>query len=184
MIRRYHVIYDSDDETFIVHREASVIPDMDFSMNKSVLHVLYPEDIKNMVIINTVEDNMKAFTKRDVKGEKAERKIYAKLLYRMNAGFMWLIKNNQMKNCEVLVASDLIEIPKDITYLKKKVFLTADIFFVNGIPFFMSLRRKIDFRGMSHLKRRTAEIIFDAFKAIFRLYLQQSFHIQTVHSDA
>ena len=36
---------------------------------------------------------------------------------------------------------------------------------------------------MSHLKVRTAEIIFDAFKAIFRFYIQQGFHIQTVHAD-
>ena len=45
------------------------------------------------------------------------------------------------------------------------------------------MSRKIDFTGVSHLKGRTAEIIFDAFKAIFRFYLQQGFRIQTVHKD-
>ena len=83
-------------------------------------------------------------------------------------------KNNQIKNCEVsvrntdtiqdiwvkyisalkgknvrdkptLVALDCIKIPKYIAYLKKTVFLTAEIFFVNGIPFFISPIRKIDF---------------------------------------
>ena len=51
------------------------------------------------------------------------------------------------------------------------------------MPFFISMSRKIDFTGVSHLKGRTAAIIFDVFKAIFRFYLQQGFRIQTVHAD-
>ena len=155
---------------------------------------------------------MKAFTKRDVEGANAARKLYAKLLYPSNTDLKWLIKHNQIKKCEVsgrnidtaqeiwgkyisalkgktvqgkpnVVASDCIKIPKDIANFKKKVFLTADIFFVNGMPFFISLSWKIDFTVVSHLKGRTAAIIFDAFKAIFRFYLQQGFRIQIVHED-
>ena len=55
MIRQYRVTYDSDDETSIVHREASALPDMEFKMQKSVLHVFYPEDIQNMVPMNTLK---------------------------------------------------------------------------------------------------------------------------------
>ena len=46
---------------------------------------------------------MKAFTKCDAEGATAARNMYAKLLYPSNADFKWLIKNNQIKNCEVLV---------------------------------------------------------------------------------
>ena len=80
-----------------------------------------------------------------------------------------------------MVDSDRIKISKEIANLKNTVFLTADIFFVNRILFFISLSRKIDFTGVSHLKGQTAEIIFDAFKAIFRFYLQRGFHIHAVH---
>ena len=82
-----------------------------------------------------------------------------------------------------MVALDCIKIPKDISNLKKAVFLTAEIFFVNRVPFFIYLYRKMDFTGVSHLKGWTAEIIFDAFKDIFRFYLQQGFRVQTVHAD-
>ena len=58
---------------------------MEFRMHKSGLHVWYVEDTNNMVLINTVEENMKAFTKRDAEGAKSERKLYAKLLYPSNA---------------------------------------------------------------------------------------------------
>ena len=56
-----------------------------------------------MVLMNTVEENMKAFTKRDVEGAKAARKLYAKLVFPLHTYFKWLIKNNQIKNCEVSV---------------------------------------------------------------------------------
>ena len=133
-----------------------------------------------MVLMNMFEENMKDFTKRDVKGAKSTRKLYAKLLYPSNANFKWLIKNNEIKNCKVsvqnidiaqeiwgkdisslkgktvqgkpiVVALDCIKIPKEIANLKKTVFLTADIFFVNRIPLFVSLSRKIDLTGVSHL---------------------------------
>ena len=127
--------------------------------------------------------------------------MYPKLLYLSNVDFKWLIKNNQIKSCEVsvwnidtaqeiwgkdfsylkvntvqgkptVVALDHIKIPKDIANLKKTVFLTADIFFVNGIPFFISLSRKIDFTGVSHLKGRMTATIVNAFKALFIIHLQ------------
>ena len=92
--------------------------------------------------------------------------------------------NGKTVRCKPTVVSwDRIKIPKEIANLKKTVFLTADIFFVNVIPFFIPLSRKIDFTGVSHLQGRTAAIIFNAFKAIFRFYLQRGFLIQTVHAD-
>ena len=82
-----------------------------------------------------------------------------------------------------VVALDRINIPKGIANLKKTLFLTAEIFFVNRIPFYISLRRKTDFIGVSHLKGRTAAIIYNAFKAIFRFYLQRGLCVQTVYAD-
>ena len=103
MMRQYRVTYDSDNQTFVVHQEAYALSDMEFRMHRSGLHVLYLEDINNLVLMNTVEENMKAFTKRDVEGAKAARKLYAKLLYPPNADFKWLIKKNQIKKIEVSV---------------------------------------------------------------------------------
>ena len=129
-----------------------------------------------------------------------------------NADFKLLIKNNQIENCKLsvqnidtaqdiwrmdisalkvntvqgkptVVALDRIKITKAIANLKKTVFLTAYIFFVNGIPFFISLSRKIYFTGVSHLKGRTVVTIFYAVRAVFIFYLQQGFCIQTVHAD-
>ena len=72
-----------------------------------------------------------------------------------------------------MVTSDHIKIPKEIANLKKTVFLTAEIFFVNGITFFIYPSRKNDFTGVSHLKGSKAAIIFDDFKDIFIFYIQR-----------
>ena len=55
MIRQYRVTYDSNDQTLIVHQEAFALPDMEFRIHKSGLHVLYPEDVNNLVKMNTVD---------------------------------------------------------------------------------------------------------------------------------
>ena len=39
---------------------------MEFRMHKLGLHVFYPEDIKNMLLMKTVEEKMEGFTKHDV----------------------------------------------------------------------------------------------------------------------
>ena len=87
MIRHYYVTYHNDDQTFIVHREASALPDIEFRMHKSGLHMLYQEDTKKLLLMNTAEENMKAFTKRDIEGAKESRKLYTKLLFMSNGSY-------------------------------------------------------------------------------------------------
>jgi hypothetical protein len=63
------------------------------------------------------------------------------------------------------------------------VFLTTDIFFVNEIPFFLTLSRKIWFTAVNHLADRTVPHIFNTFKEMYQYYLHHGFHIKTVHAD-
>ena len=82
-----------------------------------------------------------------------------------------------------VVEADRIQKPKEIKNLQETVFFTADIFFVNRIPFFITFSRNIYFTGISNLHGRTALIVFNVFKEFFRFYLQWGFLIQTVHDD-
>ena len=72
---------------------------------------------------------------------------------------------------EMPVARDLIKVPKEILKLHKEVFLMADIFFVNKIPFFLMLSCVICFTAINHLPNRTIDSIFKAFKEIYQYYL-------------
>jgi hypothetical protein len=81
------------------------------------------------------------------------------------------------------VARDFVKVPVELLKLHKQVYVTADLFFVNKIPFFLTLSHKICFKAINHLADRTIPQIFMAFKEIYQYYLQHGFHITMVHAD-
>jgi hypothetical protein len=81
------------------------------------------------------------------------------------------------------VARDYVKVPKELLKIHKEVFLTTDIFFVNKIPFFLTLSRTICFTAVNHLTDRTVPHIFKTFKEMYQYYLQRGFHIMMVHAD-
>jgi hypothetical protein len=138
--------------------------------------------------------------------------MYKTLSYPSMKDFKWVIWSNQIKDCPVTiqdidvatknwgkniaalkgkttrskthpVARDYVKVPKELLKLHKEVFMTTDIFFVNKIPFFLTLSRKICFTAVNHLADRTVPQIFKDFKEMYQYYLQCGFHIMTVHAD-
>ena len=81
------------------------------------------------------------------------------------------------------VARDSVKIAVDLLKLHKEVFLTLDIFFVNNIPFLLTLSRIICFTAVNNLVNRMVPQISAAFKEIYQYYLHRGFHITTMHSD-
>ena len=56
-----------------------------------------------MVFMNTVNKNMKAFTKKDIKVAKRAKQLYDKLLYPSDKDFRWVIQNNHIKNFDTTI---------------------------------------------------------------------------------
>ena len=68
IIQQYRVTYDSDESTFVVHREAANKKNREFRMHSNGLHCYYPrEDITQFAFMETVAGNKKGFTKRQIK---------------------------------------------------------------------------------------------------------------------
>jgi len=78
LIRLYRVTYDSKKRTsFIVLREEFGLPDMVFDMHLCGVHVYYPEKIDGQYgFVQTVAENMKLFTKRQIDGALKARHLY------------------------------------------------------------------------------------------------------------
>jgi hypothetical protein len=211
LIKQYRVTYDSEDQMFVVHREKQNKPNMEFKMHESGLHYYVPQD-KDFIFVNTVSGNKEGFTQRQIKGAERARTLYVTLGYPSIKDFKWIIQSNQITDCPVTVqdvdtahhiwgkniaalkgkttrkkpihvAKDFVKVPKELLKLHQLVFLTADLFFVNQIPFFLTLSRKICFTAVNHVTDRKAETIFKAFEEIYRFYLQRGFKITTVHAD-
>jgi hypothetical protein len=173
-------------------------------MHKSGLHYFDPRD-SEFIFVNTVSENKAGFTKRQIKEAEVARSLYSKLNYPSWKDFKWIIRPVTVdhvdaalkiwrKNVAALkgkttrtkpdpVARDFVKVPVELLKLHKEVYITADLFFVNKIPFFLTLSRKICFTAINHLADRTVPQIFMAFKEIYQNYLQRGFRITMVHAD-
>ena len=87
VIKHFHVTYDSNDETFVVHRESANLPNMEFIMHESGLYYYDPsrnkssstvrrdvkpdgdnQDSSDFIFVETVSGNKGGFPKRAIKG--------------------------------------------------------------------------------------------------------------------
>lgn len=136
----------------------------------------------------------------------------ASLGYPSDQDFKWLLKSNQIKDCPVTynnaviadkvwgpsvaslkgkttrktplpVTSDIIQIPVKIRDLHRYITISIDVLFVNKIPFFATLSRKIIFTMVTHLSNQKIGIIFKAFSGIFKYYYQRGFQIVNIMDD-
>ena len=81
------------------------------------------------------------------------------------------------------VIGDIVDIPKELVKLHKEEFMTADIFFVNRIPFCILLSHIGNFTTMIHLEDIKAVTIFKASKEIYMYDLKHGFQVTTLHVD-
>jgi hypothetical protein len=138
--------------------------------------------------------------KRQIKDTEVARSLYSKLNYSSWKDFQWIIQSNPINDCPVTVeqvdtvlkiwgknvmalkgkntwtrpdpmARDFVKVPVELLKLYKEVHITANLFFVNKIPFFLTLICKICFTAINHLMDRTVPQIFMAFKEIYQYYL-------------
>ena len=81
------------------------------------------------------------------------------------------------------VVTEYLEIPKDFYWLHHFVTLTADVVFVNEIPFFTNLSRDIRFGTAEHVPSRTAKQLAKSLINIVKLYAIGGFVVCNVLMD-
>ena len=155
---------------------------------------------------------MTRYSKRDVKKATEARRLHGTLHFPSKQTFDWMIRGNQINNCKatpdhVEIAHDIwgesedyikgsrvrskskhidgfkLKVPTEYLKLGKEVYFTCDVFFVNKIPFLITLSRKIDFTATAHIKDRKIKTNFLVFLAVYKCYLRRGFRIKMVHAD-
>ena len=171
-----------------------------------------PRGIASYSFVATVEENMSLFTKRQVASAELARNLQAGLAYPSVPDLKWIVQANLLKDSPVtaqdvdvalkiwgpsvallkgktvrrkppLVLEDIVEVPKELRQLHKRVTLTIDIFFVNSAPYFATLSLRICFLSVTHLQNRKIDTIFKALKAMHNYYLQRGFQIVFIKGD-
>ena len=204
--KQYWVTYDSNKLKFVVHREKDGLPNLEFHEHESGLYYYYPQvDEDGMILVATVAENKLGYSKRQIaKAEEAQR-IYRTLCYPSWQQFRQTVQLNNIKDCTITVndidaamaifGKDVaglkgkttrtkpkhvvgyrLKIPKEILDKHRNVYLTADIFFVNQVIFFLSYSRKINYTGVENLTDRKTQTIFQAFVAIYKVYRRRNFN--------
>jgi hypothetical protein len=85
-------------------------------------------------------------------------------------------KSTPVHRSEMKVPCDLLKLYRDVT-------MSIDIFFVTGIPFFLTLSHKIDFMGATHLENCKIVTIAKAFCEVYMYYYNCGFRITMVLAD-
>jgi hypothetical protein len=163
-------------------------------------------------MVDTVKANQEGFTDRDYERAKRARKALGLVGYPSPRDFRNMVSSNMIKNYPVTpsdvanankifnpdlatlkgktvrqtpppVMTDYIQIPQEIVSLNRNVTLTIDIMFVNGIPFMVSISRKINFTTVEYLLGRKQPQLVSSIKKIINLYRTRGFTIDTALMD-
>ena len=78
------------------------------------------------------------------------------------------------------VDSDQVEITREFKLLHKSVTLVADIFFVNGIPFLVTLSRKLLFVNVKHMGSSTDNELIRYLNKACRFYARASYNVEVL----
>ena len=168
--------------------------------------------LASFCFLETVDENKAMFTNKQVSSAEKARNLHAGLAFPSMSDYKWALQANLLRDCPVTVQDlsvalkiwgpsvammkgktvcktpppvqqNIILIPKEIRQRQKKVTLVIDIFFVNKIPFFVTLSLRICFLSVTHMANRKAITIFQALKSMFLYYLQRGFTIVFIKAD-
>ena len=138
-----------------------------------------------MSMVNTVRKNYEVFTSAEIKRADSAYKTLGRLGNPAVDNFENMVCANKIQNCPIAfkyvtntkvifcthlvgasgktvintskqMDSDRVAIPRYFKLLNKSVSLVADVLFVNGIPFLITLFRNLLFVTAKHMKYRTS----------------------------
>jgi hypothetical protein len=104
LIKCYKVTYDSKlDTTFFVHCSAFGLPELLFEMHPCGLHACYPKKMGQYGFVQTVHDNMKLFSKRQITGAVKGRELYEKLIFPSTSNFRAIVSAGGVPGLDVTI---------------------------------------------------------------------------------
>eukprot|EP00956_Cyclotella_meneghiniana_P028301 scaffold65295_cov71-Cyclotella_meneghiniana.AAC.14 len=166
-----------------------------------------------IVMIETVRNNYEGFTKEQVERAKAARDALAMMAHpradRVNqvvsstsAVRNWPFNAKDLANGELIFGPDrgalrgkttrqrpgrvrpqLVSIPQQLYERIREVVLAADVMFVDGLPFFVTLSRGIKLFTIEYLPSRTAEQLIINLNKVVKLYRRGGYIVRVALMD-
>ena len=81
------------------------------------------------------------------------------------------------------VVGDYVAVPRGVIDKNKSVTLAADVFFVDGIAFLLTVSRNIKFITAEHVATRTAKSLSKHLDRVIQVYTRAGFNVRTILMD-
>ena len=184
----------------------------DTVMCKGTPYLDVQDNHEALVLLQTVCEKFGLFTERRVNCAIASHDMQACVDHPTDEKFKQMVIGKSLDNCSIVtndvtnthaifgpnrpglrretvrqrperVVPEYLEIPKDFYRLHHFVILTADVMFVNGIPFFTTLSRDIRFGTADYVPSCTAKQLAKLSMKIVKLYAVGGFVVRNVLMD-
>ena len=162
--------------------------------------------------VRTVQGNYEGHTKKDVMQAKEARRAQAMIVNPSEKDFKGMVSGNMIKNCPVTttditnalaifgpdlasirgktvrrtpapVVADYVAVPRALVEQNKVVTLAADVFFVDGTAFLITVSRQIKFITAEHVQVRTATSLSKHLTRVLQVYGRAGFKVRTILMD-
>lgn len=207
----HSVVYDHLEDEFKVQLYEDDAP-LIFKRDKFLQESLYVCDLHShrcQVHVNTVSDNIKAYSKRQVKQAVEARKLQRRLGFVSRKTLIEMLNNGALLNCE-LTSSDVERAEKifgqDVGEIKGKSVaakspvvnmdekihyqvqqrdevVNCDIMFINKKPFLASVFNDTEYTMLTRLKSRNATEVMKALRKQFYEMKKQGYNIRVLRTD-
>jgi hypothetical protein len=167
---------------------------------------------EGVTLVQTVRGNYEGFTKREVIKVREAREAQAMLGNPSKKVFQGLVSSNLIPNCPIAhgnisnarnifgpdlasirgktvqrtpapVVADYVAILWQLVDANKAVTLVADVFFVDGIAFLITVSRRIKFMTTEHLPVRTATSLSKHLQQVLLVYGRAGFRVRSILMD-
>ena len=198
---------------FIVHTPDGVLEFAPTPAGLHVLDLTkVPHTDVAAMLVNTVADNYEGYTKREVVKAHEARRFQRMVGCPSDRDFQGMVREKLIANCPVTVndvhnanqifgpdlanlrgktvrrkpehvGTDYVDIPRDFMDRHRNVTLTADVVFVNGLPFLITFSRGINLVTIEFATTRTAANLCKLLNRVIIVYAAAGLKIQTVMMD-
>jgi hypothetical protein len=198
-----HFVIHTDQGNIVVRKNPKGMPYIDL---KSV------EGEVALDFVQTIRGNYDGFTRREVEEARAAREAQGMLGHPTDRDFLGMVRANMVSNCPVTVSAaqkanqifgpdlagvrgrtvrrppetvrtDYVQLPRVILERYRVVVLTADVMFVNKVPFLVSQSRGLNLITAEFLPTRTAKSLAARVDQIRQLYARGGFMVGTILMD-
>ena len=168
---------------------------------------------KDFVFVNTVADNMRVFSPRQIAAAERARDLYIMMARPSPSNFKYMLQHQLIKNTPVtyndalraetifgpdlgslkgksvrstpapIILSTPVSIPAPIFEHHKHVCISADIFYMDGAMFFMTISRHLQFKTLHSIDSKKHDVIFKCFSQVIHTYKRRGFLVSTIISD-